>query len=856
MIHAVNLKTEYLRNPLGIDIEEPRLMWNVAEAIKQSAYVVQVEIEGRLAYTSEKVETDEMSAIIPVALKSRDSVSWQVKLYNESGEEGPWSESADFEMGLLRPSDWKAKWIMGNYTHSKKKKVRYPVDYFKKEFKASGEIVKARLYITANGVYEAKINGTRVGHQYFTPGSTNYDVRTHYQTFDVKELLTDHNTLEVELGDGWYASKSGVFGGSKVFGYEPKILAQLEMTDKQGNITTIASDKSFVWSNDGPIRYADMKDGEIVEAGKKPSYSSVALETVYNGRVCCSNNVPIVEKERLKPVVIRTPDGQTVLDFKQNIAGYVEFFVKAPKGHKITMVMGETLDRKGNFTIKNISYDGEYTKSHLQKIEYICSGNGEEHYKPKFCIQGFQYALVQNWPGEVKADQFTAIAVYSDMEIAADFNCSHEGINKIVENTLWSVKGNFMDVPTDCPTRERAGWTGDAQLFFNTGSIFMDQAAFYRKWMRDVSDEQAESGLVYNINPRVSNFRNSLSIEGSSGWGDAMILIPYRYWKRYGDDSVMKSQYEAMVSCAEFFIQRLGKFNLFSTFKFNKNMTHRKYIVGIGRHFGEWTEPQGTESKLALALPRPEEASAYLAYSLTCLGEMAGHLGKVEDAQKYKELAKKIKEAYQFYFTENETIKTKRMAKLVRPVALDLVDSRVKQNLQEELVNLVRERDYKIGTGFLSTPFLLGILSDAGYAEEAYKMLVQPELPGWMYQVNNGATTMWENWTPNASLNHYSKGACCEWLFSNVCGINTSEQKNHFVIKPTPCGDLKHAKLTYSSVYGKVTSGWEKAGDEFTYTIVIPGNCTADLCFADGEQQRVGAGTYKYISGAKNENVF
>ncbi|MEK3794426.1 family 78 glycoside hydrolase catalytic domain [Paenibacillus sp. FSL R7-0204] len=848
MIHAVNLKTEYLLNPIGIDITSPRLMWNVADGIKQSAYVIQLEINGDLISTGDKIETGEMSARITTALNSRDIVSWRVKLYDESGEAGPWSEPAFFEMGLLQPADWKAKWIMGNYVHSKKKKVRYPVDCFKKEFQTPGGIVKARLYITANGVYEAKLNGKRVGNQYFTPGSTNYDVRTHYQSFDVKDLLSAQNTMEIELGDGWYASKAGVFGGSKVFGYEPKLLAQLEITDDEGNRMIITSDNSFTWSNDGPICYADMKDGEIVEAWRKPTYSSVALETSYNGVVCCSNNVPVVEKERLRPEVIRTPDGQTVLDFKQNIAGYVEFFVKAPKGHKITMVMGEKLNDEGNFTIKNISYDGEYTKSHLQKIEYICSGNGEEYYKPKFSIQGFQYALVQNWPGEVKPDAFTAIAVYSDMEVTAEFNCSNEGINKIVENTLWSVKGNFMDVPTDCPTRERAAWTGDAQLFFDTGTIFMDQAAFYRKWMRDVCDEQAENGLVYNITPRVSNFRNSLSVEGSSGWGDAIVLIPYRYWKRYGDDSVMKEHYDSMVRWIEFFMTRLGKYNIFSFLKFPASNKHRAYIVGQGRHFGEWSEPKGTEGKMALLYPRPEEASAYLAYSLKCLAEMAEHLGKHKEAGEYAEISQKIKEAYQHYFISKEALETERMAKLVRPVALDLVNDKDKGMLVEKLVELTRRRKHKIGTGFLSTPFVLGILSEYGYTEDAWRMLTQPDNPGWMYQVINGATTMWENWTPDASLNHYSKGACCEWLFSGLCGINTSGQKNHFVIKPTPCSELNYAKLTYSSVYGKVTSGWEIKGHEVTYIIKVPGNCTADIRLPDGNQYKVGSGTYEYVT--------
>ncbi len=848
MIQASNLRTEYLLNPFAIDITSPRLMWNVAGAIKQSAYKIKAFINNTPAYESEKIETDEMAAVFATKLSSRDRVSWQVKLYDENGLEGEWSHPATFEMGLLNQSDWQAEWIMGNYIHSKNKKDRYPADCFLKSFAAPADIVQARLYITASGLYEAKINGHRVGNQYFTPGSTNYDVRTQYQTYDITDMLVKQNTLEIELGDGWYASKIGCFGGCKVFGHEPKLLLQLEMFDKSGNVTTICSNKTFLWSNDGPIRYADMKDGEIVEGGRTPSYSGTALETSYNGLLCCSNNVPVLEKERFTPKVLKTPDGQTVLDFGQNLAGYVEFHIDGRQGHKVTLVMGETLNEAGNFTIKNISLDGEYTKSHLQKIEYTCSGKARECYKPKFSFQGFQYALVQNWPCEINPRDFTAIAVYSDMEVTADFTCSHDGINKIVQNTLWSIKGNFLDVPTDCPTREKAGWTGDAQLFFNTGSIFMDQTAFFRKWLRDIRDEQAPSGLVYNINPRVGNFRSSLIMEGSSGWGDAAVLIPYRYWKRYGDDNLMKEQYNSMVKCVEYYIKGLHRFNVFSLFMLPWFGKHRKYIVASGRHFGEWTEPDGTESKLALVLPRPEEATAYLAYSLACLSEMAEHLGKLTDARKYEDLSKKMKTAYEYYFTKDKTITTRRMAKLVRPIALGMVDEEITKNVVKELVALTRSRNHKIGTGFLSTPFVLGVLTEAGYGDDAYKMLVQPELPGWMYQVEHGATTVWENWTPDASLNHYSKGACCEWLFTTVCGINTSDKRNHFTIKPVPCGDLTHASLEYKSVYGTVKSAWRKEKNKTEFTIIIPANCSAAIYLPNGDTYSVTTGTYSYIT--------
>ena len=349
MISAIKLRTEYLQNPIGIDIPHPVLSWNVHGAKKQTACEIRIAVNGGEYVSFEPVCTDSMRFAFPSELHSRDVVKWQVRLTDENGCSGDWSEIVSFEMGLLNKSDWHTKWIMGNYDHSKNKKVRYPVDCFQKLFDAPKGIAKARLYITACGLYEARINGEKVGDQVLTPGSTAFQKRAHYQTYDVTALLQEQNELCIDLADGFYASKTGVFDQIKVFGHEPKVLAQLEITDTTGNVQVIGTDETFRWSNDGPVRFADMKDGEIVDANCVPTYSSYARVTNYAGEVCCSNNVPIREKEHFTdPKILHCPDGNTVLDFGQNIAGYMRFKVTGDKGHKCSMVFGEKLDENAN----------------------------------------------------------------------------------------------------------------------------------------------------------------------------------------------------------------------------------------------------------------------------------------------------------------------------------------------------------------------------------------------------------------------------------------------------------------------------------------------------------------------------
>ena len=853
MFKAIQPKTEYLTNPMGIDIVTPRVSWKVEGAACQSAYQLRFSVNESEWRELPAQQSASMHASLPLTLQSRDRVRWQLRLWDENGQAGEWSETASFEIGLLHPSGWKAKWIMGAYRHEKKPDVRYPVDCFKRHFKCKGEIVRARLYVTACGLYEARINGKRVGDQVLTPGSTAFQKRVHYQSYDVTDLLDIENEWTIELADGWYAGKTGVFGNAKTYGHEPKVLAQLEITYANGEKETMGTDSNFRWSDDGPIRLADMKDGEVVDLRCRPSYRGYAQETGYDGIVCASNNVPVREQERFSsPEILHCPDGQIVLDFGQNIAGYMEASVCGPAGHTCRMTFGEKLDANGNFTVANIAWKSEYDKCHFQTNDITC--DGERHvYKPKFTVMGFRYVLLRDWPEEVKKENFTAIAVYSDMDTTFRFDSSDAGINQIVQNTFWSVKGNFLDVPTDCPTRERAGWTGDAQLFFNTGNTMMDQRSFFRKWLRDVADCQKENGLVYNINPSTpgkSAFIEWISMEGSAGWGDAMITIPWYFWKRYGDDCLIREFWPNMEKCFAFFRSRLGKRNLLSLNN-PKRSKYDQYIVACGKHFGEWTEPDDcAPPQSALLFPMTEEATACFSYSARLMAEMAAHLEDGKAAE-YAFLAEKSREAYNHYFVQGGEIESERMCKYARPCGLGLAEGDARRKLLDKIVKLNRKRNYRIGTGFLTTPFFFGLLTEAGESDDAFRTLTNPEI-GWMQQIREGATTVWENWTPDASLNHYSKGACCQWLFDTLCGIKLDGRENHFVIEPHTVGQLERISLAYDSVYGAVESGWSREGEAVTYNITIPANCSATLCLPGKEAEEISAGTYSFTQEGRS----
>lgn len=855
---AYRLRTADLYHPMGINLQHPLLSWNLeGEGKAQSGYEIRAahsvrELEaGETIWSTGKVVSSKMTNIpYEPALSSREKVFWSVRVWDEKDCAGEWSKPAYFEMGLLEEGDWTAKWIAGDY--QPKKGIRYPADDFCKEFIAGDKVACARLYITACGVYETYLNGQRVGSQILTPGSTTYEKRMNYQTYDVTEqIVAGKNVWTATLGDGWFRGKGGAFGASYIFGDTTCLLGQLEITYQSGRKEVIVTDETFRWSNDGMVRFNDMKDGETIDFSKSPSFHGKARCVSWKTRLCCSNNVPVTEHEHFRPEVIRTPDGSLVLDFKQNLAGYVKFRVKGPKGYEASMQMGEMLDKNGNFTVSNVitedtssPYIPDYCDdSRFQTMNLILSG-GTDEYKPRFSVQGFRYVKLSNWPEEAVPGNFEAVAVYSDLEVLSEFHSSNQAVEKLVQNTLWSMKGNFLDVPTDCPTRERSAWLGDAQLFFDTGCYFMDMSAFFRKWIKDIYDDQGEDGKVYNIVPRCESHGGMNGyVEGSSGWTDAGILLPYRHFLQYGDRNVIESVYSNMKRLIDFLCSRMGDT---SDPELNEKLSdspYRKYIVTTGFHFGEWNEPDS--STMAVMEPKYEVATAYLAYSLSCFSQMAGWLGHEKESLECAELAEKVREAYRYYFVKDGRIHSRRMCELVRPVALGLVEGETRRLAIDDLAELVRERDYHIGTGFLSTPFVLPVLSEGGYHEEAYRMLENREYPSWLYEVEQGATTIWENWDGVASRNHYSNGAVCFWLFQTACGIRVTGE-NRFRIAPVVGGESKSMEYAYRSKYGKVCCRWEKRGEHVYYHIEIPTGCTADLCLTGQEQGTFAAGVYEF----------
>ena len=844
---AIRLKIEHLFDPIGVDFSAPRLFWNCEGGKKQTAYQIVAENDaGVILWDSGKIESSSMRTRWGgKAVPPKTKVLWNVRLWDETDTAGDWSE-ASFETGI---NTWSAKWITGDYPVNKKE--RYPADCFRKTFHAA-DVKKARLYITACGLYETKLNGQRIGDFILAPGITDYRKRVQYQTYDVTALLQDgENALTVQLADGWYRGSCGAWGLKNQYGTETKLLAQLELTYTDGSVQTVVTDESWDWSNDSPIRFADNKDGEIVDAQKEPTYFGKAKVTSHPVTPTASNNVPVTEHERLKAALLTTPSGKTVLDFGQNIAGYAEFAVTAHAGQKIKLRFGELLDENGEFTQKNIQCANKRITTPLQQIIYTCK-EGENRYKTTFAIFGFQYVLVET-DATFQPEDFTAIAVYSNMERTGWFESSNALLNKFVENTVWSAKNNHADLPTDCPTRERHGWTGDAQIFCATASCLFDYLPFAEKYLNDVYDWQKKNGCLPQIAPEGGTDFYMASMNGSVGWADAGVLMPYVLWKQYGDRSVLKKYLPGMRRYAKFMQNRCGKW--YPTAKrTGLHGEEKKFLSNYGQAYGEWAEPESVHHMTwkDCAVPHPEVATAYTAHVMDCMAEIEAALGNEAEAKAYREFAAGCRRSYQaLRRIPAYPLDTDRQAQLVRPLAFQLLDETQTEYAQKRLLTALEHFSWRIGTGFLSTPLILDVLADIDL-ESAYRLLENEEMPGWLFMPKSGATTIWEAWEGNAtenggiaSLNHYSKGAVVAWLFDTMCGIRV-DGENHFVIAPHPGGHFTRAKAVYDSVYGRVESGWEKAMDCWKYTVTIPTNCTAELHLPEKPPVTLESGTHTF----------
>lgn len=851
-MQAIQLKTEHMKNPLGIDIAQPFFSWLCQDDVRQTAYEISAAEGDNEIWNSGKIETATMHATFGGTLKSRQRVHWRVRLWNESDTVGEWSEAATFETAFLHQNDWQAKWIVPELAKAQKAdknalKPQRPASYLRQTFTAE-KAQNARLYITAHGVYAAYLNGQRIGDTVLAPGPGTYNKKLCYQTYDVAHLLQPgQNELMVALGDGWFRSYSGVDGDFNLYGAETALLCQLEADET----VLCATNESWQASQNGAVTDNDMQQGEVYDARLETiaDWHGVQLKDIGTQALACSNSVPVCENEAFEGKLIVTPNGETVLDFGQNMAGYVELVVTAHAGDRIVLWHGETLDESGNFTQSNFQPGERHKAGEIrQQITYICK-EGENRYKPSFTIMGFQYAKLEtNLPAE--SISFTAHAVYSRMEQLATFTCANQDLNQLMKNSIWSQKSNFCEIPTDCPTRERAGWTGDVGVFVETGITLMDSVPVFRKWLGECRVVQKEDGKVYNIAPpnKKINFMSEM-LSTSVGWGDASIIAPYALYKRTGDLRILKENYEMMRKWYAFLEKRAQKGNLKNVFAKNP---YKKYTVDTGMDYGEWCEP-GSDPRTAMADQKKSVGTAYLAQSGQLMSEIATILGNAEDAAHYAEVSQKAKKAYQFVFTNNGKIKSERQCEYVRALKFGLLAPQDEAQAAADLNTLVVNNNYHLNTGFLSTPFLCEMLVQYGYADTAYRLLLQDTQPSWLYAVKKGANTIWETWDGVAedgkvgeSLNHYSYGVISGWLVSGVCGIGV--QNGAIVIKPCPNKQLPFATASYLSPLGKIESGWRYEGDRIVYEFSVPANATAHVTLADGTTHQLASGKHTLTS--------
>ncbi len=741
-------------------------------------------------------------------------------------------------------------------------KEQQPASYLRKSFQVKKDFLSVRIYMTALGVYKGYFNGKELDRQLLLPGFTNYHKRLQYQEYDVTEHATEgENVVGAILGDGWYRGSLGPFNKRNLFGEKTKFACTIIIQYATGE-ETIYTDKNWKATQSGAISYNDIKIAEWVDMRNEltgwnaPGYRDDGwhgcLKAIYEGNVIPQEGEKLLEQERFTPKVLRTPDGSTVLDFGQNLAGHVEFTVTGRAGTQVSLLMGEALDEKGNFTIKNMGMPGDRPGFYvLGQVLHYTLKEGTQTYKSMFLVSGYQYVKLENWPEEVRPENFVSIAVYSDLAFKGKFECSNPLVNKLLQNVIWSEKSNMVDIPTDCPQRERLGWTGDMSIFMETANYLSDTRRFLGKWMNDFISSQEEDGGLPVIIPRVPMVGGGMNC---AGWSDAIANIPMEQYRFYGDLELVTRAYEAAKRYVEFTRRRAKKKHPFNMLK---PSAYHQYVVDTGFNYGEWLEPGDSNllgSLKAKYCPDAEVATAWFFHTTKQLAEMAKLLGREEDTLEYTALAKKIKASYRIEFIKDGKIDASRQCKYIRPIYMGLVEADEVAEAAKRLNQMCIENDYKIGTGFLTTYQILPVLTECGYSETAYKMLENEKCPGWLYEVAKGATTIWENWfgiseegVPSASLNHFAPGAVAAWLFAYCAGIRPAKPGfSEIEIRPVPGGTFTYARAEYDSIVGTIISDWriEKSGGEkiFHLHTEVPNGIPTRVIMPDGSEYETTTG--------------
>jgi alpha-L-rhamnosidase len=964
-LKAAGLTLEYRSNPMGIDVERPRLGWRMVSDQRgetQSAYRVLVASSpdglvpgGADVWDSGKVMSDQSVHVRYEGppLQSRARYFWTVQVWDDDGEASGWAGPVWWEMGLLEKDDWQAKWIhqdnqqatpinnteqsypakletgatlgqtftidgeftnasgrfpawgssnsdatltlrrtgpdgavvaqerltdhpdnewgsieldepqpagtyylelsdpngdIGWWSHSNDtldggtayadgspvsgdRTLRVevpdtPDPLFRRNFDVAKSVTRARLYATALGVYELRMNGERVGKSHLAPGWTDYRKRVQYQTYDVTDLVQQgDNVVAAMLGAGWYAGHVAIFGPNQ-YGSTPHLLAQLELTYEDGTTEVVSTDDTWLGSS-GPIEASDLLMGESYDARREqagwdapgfdaqewtPADTGLTGHKGELGDLVAQNGPTVQVMQEIEPLEMTEPEpGKFVFDLGQNIVGNVRLRVEGQAGTTVRLRHAEVLNEDGTLYTDNL-------RSAKATDHYTLSGDGVETYEPRFTFHGFRYVEVSGYPGKPDLDAVTGRVLRSAAPVTAELKTSNQMVNQLVENIVWGQRGNFLSIPTDTPARdERMGWTGDINVFVGAAAYNMQVDPFLTKWLQDLRDAQLDNGAFTDVAPRVGFLGG-----GAAGWGDAGVTVPWTLWKQYGDTRIIEDSYPSMTRWIDYLVE------------------HSDGYIRPAEGYGDWLNVNDET-------PKDLIGTAYFAYSTRLVAEMAAAIGRTADAERYEALAADVTRAFRdAYVLQGGRVKGESQTAYVLALGFDLLPKNVRAAATGHLVDLIEGRDWHLSTGFLGTPDLLPVLSANDELDVAYRLLLQDTYPSWGYQIDRGATTMWEHWDsikPDGSFqnpamnsfNHYAYGAVGEWMYRNIAGISSDSSDGHgtgfkkITIRPRPGGRIQHASASYQSVYGEIATSWRRQDHRFELDVTVPANTTATV---------------------------
>jgi alpha-L-rhamnosidase len=836
--HSLNVGEGFI-DPLGYHDATPRFSWKLPEGVKhQTAY--RIEASGESAdWDSGWVESDQ-SLLVPYGgepLASREKLEWRVQFKDESGSASSWSEPATLELGLLSKDNWSAKWIRPARVAPEGVEK---VSLLQQGFDLDGTIEQARLYVTARGLFEVSLNGEKIGNEHFANGFTSYSNRLDSLTYDVTEQLQQgENTLDALLAFGWYAGRFGWSGQIQNYGEYPELLLQLEVVYQDGREEIIVSDENWQASMDGPILTSSIYDGEHIDARKEWTdwIPVVATEDLGDARIVPKPFAPVRETEVLGvQEIIEVEAGRYILDFGQDMVGWAKLNMPMQSGQTTTLRFAEMLNPDGTFHTDNY-------RSAKSTDSYTAAADGIVKWEPKFTFHGFRYVELSGLPEDVEPqnDWATGVVLHSDLDRIGKFESSHDKLNQLQDNITWGQRGNFLDIPTDCPQRdERAGWTGDAQVFVPTSMFNYDSHAFWKSWLTSMRDDQLENGNIPDIIPDI------MGKGGSPGWVDAATFIPWEVYLRTGDTEVLTENYQMMEDLVSWYRSQM--------------------VDGLMpdiRGYGDWLQPYSSNDRFG-DTPHSILGLAFYGRSSQVMAEVAAVLGNEQDVEKYTLEAESIAQSFaDYYFDAEGRLQNvpETQTSYLLAIEFDLIPESMKESATQNLVRLIDDADGHLRTGFLGTPYIVSVLEEMGRQDLALSILFKESYPSWFYSINQGATTMWERWNSYSmedgfngagmnSLNHYAYGAIGQWMYERIAGLAPDPEHSgykHFFVRPMIAAQLEWASAELETAYGKASSEWRIENGQLIMEVVVPPNTTATIEFpSDRAPETVEAGSYRY----------